>query len=118
MRQRSRRHVCRLRGNRERQSQFTEGTTRTKPQLNQEQAQRLTLTAGTAHSQGAARSRRLPRTLPRRRTAKTTFGRITELRCRSAHQQLQRRSASAERDFERPWIVEAFVPNAFLFDLG
>jgi len=24
----------------------------------------------------------------------------------------------AEKDFERPWPVEEFVPNAFLFDLG
>src|SRR4029434_7237755 len=117
MRQRSRRQVCRLRGNRERQSEFSEGTARAKPQLNQEQAQRLTLTAETAHSQGAARSRRPLRTPLRRRTAKTTFGRITALRCRSAHQQLRRRSASAERDLERPWI-EAFVPNACLFDFG
>src|SRR5947199_5752106 len=117
-RQLSRQQVCRLQGNRERQSQFSEGTAQARPQLNQEQAQRSARAVATAHSQDAARSRRPPRTQLRRHTAKTTFGQTAESRCRSARQQLRRRSVLAEKEFERPWIVEAFVPNAFLFDLG
>src|SRR5206468_10850658 len=96
MRRRSRPRVCRLPGNREQQSQFSEETAQAKLQLNQERAQRLAQATETAHSQGAARFLHLLRIQLQRRTAKTTSGRITELRCRSARQQLRQKNATKD----------------------
>src|SRR6266567_6588846 len=96
MRRRSRPRVCRLPGNREQQSQFSEGTAQAKLQLNQGRAQRRAPVEGTVHEQGAAQSRRLLQIQLRRRTTRTISGRITELRCRSARQQLRQKNASKD----------------------
>src|SRR5262249_48366612 len=103
MPQRSRRQVCRPREKREERWQFCGGTAPAMPQLTLEPARRLTPEAAMVHEQGAGQFP-LPLRIPlQRRTAKTAFGRITELRPRSTRQQLRQRNAPAEKEFGRPW---------------
>src|SRR5205085_5246856 len=71
-----------------------------------------------AHEPGVAQSLRLPRIRLRRRTTRTVFAQTTKSRNRSVPRQSRRRNASAQENFGPPWVVEAFVPNACLFEFG
>src|SRR5262245_33343525 len=111
--QRSRRQVCRLRGNREQQSQFSEGTARAALQLSRERAQQSAPGEVMAHEQDAAQSQRPLRTRLRRRTAKTTFDRITELRRRLARQQLRQKNAFKGKYSGRPLLYRRLCQTPF-----